>query len=190
MPSTIKHVAIALLSFCLMVTQYLRPGIAGAEVLQKHLLTAGWLESIILLPGGLKLRAKLDTGAKTSSLHAVDIERFTRDGEDWVRFRTIDPHENKSVMPFEMPLVRDVRIKRHKRPAQERPVVEMSFCLDAEIYTTEFSLIDRGKFNYPVLLGRRVLQKGILVDPAASFTLKTNRKECKRLAKARHKNKD
>ncbi len=167
-------------------TSTLASNVASAESDKKKqkLLTAGWLESVILQPWNIKLRAKLDTGANTSSLHAVDIERFERDGEKWIRFHTTDPDEKNPLTFVEAPLIRDVKIKRHKQKSQVRPVVEMTFCLDGQIYTSEFSLTDRSRFNYQVLLGRRMLQQGILVDPAATFTLKTTRKKCKKLMEA------
>ena len=63
-----------------------------ASTLPKHsdMVIAGWLEYVVLEPWDIKLRAKLDTGAKTSSLHALNIERFIRDGQSWVRFNTED----------------------------------------------------------------------------------------------------
>jgi len=146
-----------------------------------EIITAGWLEEILLQPWNIKLRAKLDTGAKTSSLHAVDIERFDRDGTHWVKFRTIASSNKNELMPMEAPLVRDVKIKDHKRKSSTRPVVEMTFCLADQIYTSEFSLVDRSKFNYPVLLGRLMLQQGIIVDPALTFTFRSNKKMCEKL---------
>ncbi len=155
---------------------------------QQKPLTAGWLEMIVLEPWDIRLRAKLDTGAKTSSLHAVDIERFKRKGKTWIRFRTTDPGEDDNPLTFiETPLIREVKIKRHKQKPQIRPVVEMTFCLDGRIYTSEFSLTDRSRFNYRVLLGRKMLQQGIIVDPASTFTLKTKKKSCKKLMKSKHK---
>lgn len=153
---------------------------AETEDKKQKLNTVGWLESVILEPWNIKLRAKLDTGAKTSSLHAVDIKRFERDGKEWVRFCTTDPEDQKVLKPMEAPLVRDVKIKRHNQKAQLRPVVEMTFCLDGEIYKSEFSLTDRSRFNYHVLLGRSMLQQGILVDPSVTFTSEINRKSCKK----------
>ncbi len=146
---------------------------------------AGWLEWVVLEPWGLKLKGKLDTGAKTSSLHAVEVEYFQREGEEWVRFKTFNPRRKTKVVTIERPLIRDVRIKRHLADYQERPVVALDLCLGDRIITTEFSLIDRGRFNYPVLLGRRVLQQErILVDAAAIYTLDTNLKRCKLLAES------
>ncbi len=157
----------------------------GEQKKKQKKLIAGWLERVFLEPWDIKLRAKLDTGAKTSSLHAVDIERFERDGKEWVRFRTTDPEEKDILKLISVPLIREVKIKRHKQKPQTRPVVEMTFCIDDQIYSSEFSLTDRSRFNYKVLLGRRMLQQGVLVDPASTFSLKTNRTVCKSLMEAK-----
>ncbi len=144
---------------------------------QDQLITAGWLEGVLLQPWNIRMRAKLDTGAKTSSLHAVDIRRFKKEGEQWVRFYT----GTKSLVKIEMPLVRDVKIKDHKLKAAVRPVVEMTFCLHNQLFTSEFSLIDRSPFNYPILLGRTMLQQGIIVDPSITFTVRSTKKKCETL---------
>ncbi len=177
--------------FLLVLTVSLTSNLVYAKSKEKvnehQLQIAGWLENVVLEPWGLKLRAKLDTGAKTSSLHAINIERFKRNGKRWVRFQTVDPDEKKPLPAIETPLVRDVKIKRHKEKAQLRPVVEMTFCLDGQVYQSEFSLIDRSQFNYQVLLGRRMLQQGIIVDPASTYSLKTTHKGCKKLLNALNK---
>ena len=150
---------------------------------QSQLITAGWLEGVLLQPWNIRMRAKLDTGAKTSSLHAVDIQRFTKKGVHWVRFRT----GTDSLVKIEMPLIRDVKIKDHKLKAAVRPVVEMTFCLHNQIFTSEFSLIDRSPFNYPILLGRTMLQQGIIVDPSITFTVRSTKKKCESLISSKEK---
>lgn len=133
-------------------------------------MVAGWLESVILDPWGIKLRAKLDTGAKTSSIHAENIERFERDDQTWLRFDLPQGKDKKAArQTIEVPLLKDVQIKRHKLPSVTRSVVELSFCINAHYYTTPFTLADRGNYNYPVLLGRRFLKNNILVDSAKIF---------------------
>jgi hypothetical protein len=144
-------------------------------------LIAGWLEYVVLESWPVKFRAKLDTGAKTSSLHAVDIERFQRDGQPWIRFSTEDKKSNTKVKPVELPVKREVKIKSHRNDAAVRPVVEMHFCLKGNVYQSEFSLVDRSRFNYPVLLGRRILKHGIIVDASATFTLPIDQQHCERL---------
>lgn len=131
---------------------------------------AGWLEMLVLSPWQIKLKAKLDSGAKTSSIHAENIERFEQDGKAWVRFDLPVTHKRKTVLrTIEAPLVREVKIKRHNLPSARRSVVELSFCINGHSYSTQFTLANRGNFNYPVLLGRRFLQGNILIDPAETF---------------------
>ena len=144
-------------------------------------ITAGWLERIVLVPSGLKMRAKLDTGAKTSSIHARSIEMFSLDGRQWIRFQVNSKRYRKQKpIIIERPLVRVTLIREHQSPPVERPIVNLSFCLDNKIYSSEFSLVDRSNFNYQILLGRRFLQQGIVVDPNLKFTLEANRKICKK----------
>ncbi len=133
-------------------------------------LIAGWLEVVIISPWKLRLRAKLDTGAKTSSIHATHIEKFKRDGRQWVRFQLPQGKFKKAVAIIaEMPVLREVAIKRHNLDPVIRPVVELGFCIDAHFYRAEFTLSDRSQFNYPVLLGRRFLKDNILVDAGKIF---------------------
>lgn len=138
----------------------------------------GWLEFGIIQPGGAKVDVKLDTGAKTSSMHALDIEIIEKKGKKYVRFRFDtgydDDEDERYDLTLERPLVREVVIKRHKKNNQVRPVVMMEICLGGQMYEGEFSLVDRTRFNYPVLLGRRLLAKSVIVDPASTFTKQPN----------------
>ncbi len=135
--------------------------------------TLGWVEAIRLQPWDLVMKAKLDTGAKTAAIHATNIERFERDGQQWVRFKLAVDHRNDQGEPLvvERPLARDVTIKlRGSGKNAERPTVHLQFCLGGRRYDALFSLVNRKKFNYPVLLGRRFLAGVAAVDPARRFT--------------------
>jgi hypothetical protein len=132
----------------------------------------GWLESTTLAGTGMRIKTKLDPGAKTSSLQATNIEYVERDGRTWVRFDFTDTDldtEQMQTHRVEGPLVREVVIKRHEAENVTRPVVTMQFCLYHQLYRTEFSLADRGKFNYSMLLGRSFLSKVALVDSSEIF---------------------
>ena len=124
----------------------------------------GWAEPVVLEETGFELEAKLDTGAETSSLDAIDIRRFRRKGKSWVRF-TVEDHAEGDEVRLERPLLRRVRIKRHDRASQLRSVVSLTFCLGEHRRQVEFSLIDRSQFDYPVLLGRSALAGIAIVDP-------------------------
>jgi hypothetical protein len=132
----------------------------------------GWVERVNLLPDDVPVHAKLDTGARTSSIHAEGIGRFERDGEDWVRFTLVleDPDDVFHRVPLERPIHRDVRIKDHDDASDHRPVVELEFCFDGRVERAQFSLTDRSTFIYPVLLGRRFLARRFVVDPSETFT--------------------
>ena len=132
----------------------------------------GWLETTQIVGSDMRIKTKLDVGAKTSSMQATNIERFERDGKPWVRFDFTDEDvdtEKERTLRLEGPLVRDVVIKRHGASNITRPVVAREFCLYNQIYRTEFSLTDRGKFNYSILLGRSFLSKVAVIDPSETF---------------------
>ena len=124
----------------------------------------GWAEPVVLEEAGYRLEAKLDTGADTSSLDAIDIRRFRRKGKSWVRF-TVEDHDEGETVRLERPLLRRVRIKRHDGESQRRSVVSLTVCLGGHRRKVEFSLIDRSQFDYPVLLGRSALAGIAIVDP-------------------------
>ncbi|MCP5143480.1 MAG: ATP-dependent zinc protease [Gammaproteobacteria bacterium] len=143
----------------------------------------GWLESVRLMPWDERVRAKLDTGAKSNSIHAIDIERFERDGKEMVRFKLGFSHgsDDNPTVSVERPLVREVAIKMRPGDAadegegvDERPAVKLSFCMAGRRYQEVFTLADRSNFNYSVLLGRDFLAEKILVDPGRTFTRKAS----------------
>lgn len=151
--------------------------------------TLGFVEWVVMNDTGLRLKARLDTGAKTSSLHAVNVEEFKQDDQKWVKFQipladhTIQSADEDSnidheeiILELERPVERTVLIKRKGAPSQRRYVVMMDFCIAGTSHETQFSLTDRGNFSYPVLLGRRFMRDdNILIDSADSFIAS---KEC------------
>jgi hypothetical protein len=149
-----------------------------------QLIVAGWLESIVLSPWQVKLRAKLDTGAKTSSIRATNVVRLEKNGNPWVRFELPQGKNSDAVRNIvETPVVREALIKRHTMEPSKRPVVILAFCINAHYYESEFTLAKRKNYNYPILLGRRFLQNNILVDSASTFMHSNKRlkQNCKKL---------
>jgi hypothetical protein len=128
----------------------------------------GWIENALIDPGGLLIRAKLDTGARTSSLNAPDYKIFDRDGQPWVRF-TVTNREGESVS-FERRIARSARIKRIMGPPQSRPVVVLTVCVGTVRGETEVNLVNREGFNYQMLIGRRFLARRLAVDPSVTLT--------------------
>lgn len=133
---------------------------------------AGWLEKVHFAAADRhEVKAKLDSGAKTSSVNARNVEGFERDGRPWVRFELVlpDADDRTRVVAMERPVTRYVRIKEHDGNHDRRAVVELEFCFVGRWHKAQFSLVDRSEFNYPVLLGRRFLAGIAVIDPGETF---------------------
>lgn len=130
-------------------------------------LHAGWIEEARIYPGAFLLEAKLDTGADVSSLDARDAVFFRRGGERWIRF-TVTSNRGRTVT-LERPVVRMARIKRHSHASQRRPVVRLGICIGDVYRETEVNLVDRARFRYRLLIGRRFMENRVIVDPARKF---------------------
>jgi hypothetical protein len=132
---------------------------------------AGWVEKISLGEPPLILKAKLDSGAKTSSIHAINVEPFMRKGERWVKFDLLlrDVDNKQHTLHMEKARARRVRIKNNDGDHDPRSVVELEICFDGRRHLTEFTLADRSEYIYDVLLGREFLQGIAVVDPESTF---------------------
>lgn len=148
----------------------LAPAVAAAGGKQ----AVGWVEQAELLPGPVPLKAKLDTGAKTSSLRVTRIKRFTHNGHPWIRF-TLTDATGKAVT-LQRPQVRTVLIKRHGSAPKPRPVVMINVCVGSVFKRAQVDLTTRGDFIYPLLVGRRFLSGHFIVDPGRTFV---TRPHCK-----------
>ena len=130
----------------------------------------GWRERIALPDLGLELlTAKIDTGARTSAIHATRITPFQRDGRDWVRFHI--PHASGlRARDCEAPLVDRRSIKNTSGQGEDRFVIETLLALGARRWHIEVSLSDRSNMALPIILGRTAIRRRrILVDPDRSF---------------------
>ena len=134
----------------------------------------GYVERVVISQQGLSLKARLDTGAETSSLDARNIHRFRRGETRYVRFEVEDPESGEMVM-LERPLARMVRIRQHGGSFHRRPVVNMWVCLGHVVREVEVNLTSRSEFLYPMLIGRSAMRGSIIVDPDLTFT---NRPQC------------
>jgi len=134
----------------------------------------GWMEAAGLPDWNVMVKAKLDTGAKTSSLDARNINFFKKNGRDWVRFTLSLPKgkANRSIkVQVERPVLRYAAIKEHNTHNQRRAVISLPITLGGKNYQTEFSLADRSKFLNPILLGRDFLEDVAIIDPDRRFLL-------------------
>ena len=144
------------------------PGANVASAADK--LVVGWVERVHIYPGAFEIHAKVDTGAKTSSLNAPNLKKFQRNGEEWVSF---DVTNRRGVTrKFEAKVLRISRIRRHGGQFQRRPVIMMGLCIGSVYQETQGNLIDRKNFNYQMLVGRRFMAGRVVVDPGRTFIAK------------------
>ena len=127
----------------------------------------GWVENVTVYPGALEIKAKVDTGAKTSSLNCLCINPVERDGKKWVSFSV--KNEDGDTIMLEKPIHRMARIKRHFGEKQIRYVVMLGVCMGDVYREAEVTLVDRTGFNYQMLIGRNFMEDDFLVDPSATF---------------------
>ena len=123
----------------------------------------GEIEKVIVMPGGLALNARIDTGATTSSIGVVDLEEYERDGKLWMKFNIVDPKTGKKHA-FNVKQERGVLIKRHGVENVRRLVVKLRVILGKIDQVREFTLADRSNFQNPVLIGRNYLMDAAVVD--------------------------
>ena len=137
---------------------------------------AGWIEKISLVEQPLILKAKLDTGAKTSAIHAINVEQFKKNDDRWVRFDLLlkDENDKQHTIHMEIPKKRRARIKGTDGDHDRRAVVELEICFDGRKHVTEFTLANRSEYIYDVLLGREFLQGVAIVDPESTFLTQAN----------------
>jgi hypothetical protein len=149
---------------CAALASALTCGAAGAQAKQ----TLGVTEVARIQPEGVLVTAKLDTGADTTSLHARAIRHFERDGSAWVAFDIADGGD--SPHHLERELVRHSVIRKGQGARQRRPVVNMRICVGTVEREVQVNLVDRGDFNYRMLIGRNFMQGHIVVDPGLERT--------------------
>ena len=141
------------------------PAIAQRAGPGSGVVVAGWIERVGLPEQGLELKAKLDTGADTSSIDAREVERFRRGGVSYARF-TVSAGEGRPLR-IEAPVVRRATIKRAGGESDRRLVVMLRLCLAGQTVEAEVTLADRSQMSVPMLIGRNVLAGRMLVDSAA-----------------------
>lgn len=148
---------------CLLIT----PCIAATKTIY------GYIESATIVDQSLTLPAKLDTGAKSSSLHAINIRRIKKAGKSYVKFNV--PFRGKEI-EFLCEYAGSVSIKARAHEAEHimRPVVMMKIKLGTQEQLVRVNLTNRANFIYPLLLGRQaIVAFNGLVDPAKKYEVTT-----------------
>jgi hypothetical protein len=118
------------------------------------------------------LKAKADTGARSSALHAFDVDRFEREGEPWVRF-SVHPRQRDGVTTVraEAPWVDERLVRSSSGAATRRPVIRCLLRLGDASWPIEVTLVRRDLLGFRMLLGRQALRRRCIVDPGRSYLL-------------------
>jgi hypothetical protein len=132
----------------------------------------GWREHVALPDLKIaSIAAKIDTGARTSALHADDQKLLWVDGQPWVEF-TVPVGRGRSSERVRAPLVDERQIKNTSGVPEQRLVVHTKLLLGRHRWDIELSLADRANMGFDIILGRTAIRRrGILVNPGRSFLL-------------------
>lgn len=129
----------------------------------------GKFERVSFIDLGLKnIKAKIDTGAKTSSIHCSFIQQMS---DGYVSFVLLDK-DHKKFTPFshKAKITRIATVKSSNGKKQKRYFIKTKIVLLGKEYISEFSLTDRGSMKFPVLIGRSLLKEDFLVDVTKSYS--------------------
>jgi len=141
----------------------------------------GWRERVSLPDLAIpRVTAKIDTGARTSCLHAFHIEEFKRGGGSWVRFG-VHPYQrdNNHEVWCESPVVDTRTVRNSGGQETHRYFISTRVQILDQIWEIEIALADRDSMGYRMLLGRTAVQGHFLVDPARSYLISPRPKKPK-----------
>ena len=118
------------------------------------------------------IKARVDSGAKTSALHAINIAPFVKENENWVKF-DINPIQNnlKTIIHCEAKLIDKRIVKSSSGFREQRYVIQTSLKIGNEIWDIEMTLTNRDSMGFRMLLGREAMSGRILVDPEQKYLL-------------------
>lgn len=133
----------------------------------------GWREWLALPDLHIShIKVKVDTGARSSALHAFDIHHFERDGTAMVRFK-VHPHQRSTTVTVEAeaPLWDERLVRSSSGHTQPRPVIRTPIALGDRQWSIELTLTNRDAMGFRMLLGREAVRHRFLVDPGRSYRL-------------------
>ena len=131
----------------------------------------GWRERVALPELGIsEIKAKIDTGARSSALHAFELEIFTRDGKQMIRFK-VHPaqRDTKHTVVAEAEVLERRTVGSSTGHVQLRPVIQTVVELGKKQWPIELTLTNRDAMGFRMLLGRQAVRRRWLVDPGKSF---------------------
>ncbi|MEM6329793.1 MAG: ATP-dependent zinc protease [Planctomycetota bacterium] len=131
----------------------------------------GWREWVALPELRIgAIKAKVDTGARTSSLHAFDVEEFERDARRWVRF-VVHPAQRseRQTIQCEAPVLEFRSVRSSSGEASTRPVILTPVRVRGRVFQVELTLANRDAMGFRMLLGREAFRGVFLVDAGRSY---------------------
>lgn len=139
----------------------------------------GWRELVALPTLGIsKIKAKIDTGARSSALHAFHLEKFERDHRVMIRFQ-VHPRQrdSKTTITAEAELLEYREVRNSGGAAQLRPVILTDVELGQQRWQIELTLTNRDVMGFRMLLGRQAVRRKFLIDPGKSFIQSRHHRE-------------
>ena len=131
----------------------------------------GWREWVGLPQAEVSwVKAKIDTGARSSSIHAFDLEVVEQDGEEWVRF-SIHPWQrsDEDHVGLSLPVLDMREVRSSNGHVEKRYAVALDVTLAGRTITTVMTLSNRDEMGFRMLIGREALERGFLVDSSLSY---------------------
>lgn len=118
------------------------------------------------------IKARVDSGAKTSALHAINIAPFERDNQSWVKF-DINPLQNnsKAIIHCEAKLIDKRVVKSSSGYREQRYVIQTKFKINNELWDIEMTLTNRDSMGFRMLLGREAMVGKLIVDPEQKYVI-------------------
>ena len=132
----------------------------------------GWREWVTLPShNDFKLKAKIDTGARSSSIHATNIQIYQKGKIERVKFQIF---QSKSLLNMNTKLVSYTKIKSSFGETEIRPVIHLKIKIGYEVWLTEITLAQRSVLTYPMLIGRNTLNKKHIIHSHRSYLAGSN----------------
>lgn len=147
------------------------------SISQFELPCIGWREWVALPELGIStIKAKIDTGARSSALHAFDIERFQQAGKTMLRFK-VHPlqKDDRTCLTAEAELLDERQVKDSGGHKELRPVIQTVVTLGQYQWPLELTLTDRGGMGFRMLLGRQAVRQRCVINPGQSYLLSADK---------------
>ena len=131
----------------------------------------GWREWVALPALGVQvIKAKVDTGARSSALHAFELEHFDRHGTAMVRFQAHPiQRDDRHMVTAEAVLLEERWVRNSGGQEELRPVIETTVQVGGHLWPIELTLTNRDEMGFRLLLGRQAVRRRYLVDPGHSY---------------------